>query len=84
MRGRQSYAILKELCVTDTIANNTEEYVQIAVRLGTDSSWRDDIVRRMTSNYSSIYSDTRCVRALEDFYRWIVETQLRAQRRSSD
>jgi predicted O-linked N-acetylglucosamine transferase (SPINDLY family) len=80
MRGRQSSAILKELGVTDTIANNSEEYVQISVRLGTDRSWRDNITQRMAANYSSVYSDTRCVRALEDFYRRTVETRLRAQR----
>jgi protein O-GlcNAc transferase len=79
MRGRQSYAILKELGVTDTIAHDAREYVQIAVRLGADRAWREDIVRRMADNYSSVYSDTRCVRALEDFYRRTAEMRLRAQ-----
>jgi predicted O-linked N-acetylglucosamine transferase (SPINDLY family) len=79
MRGRQTYAILTELGVTDTIAKNAAEYVQIAVRLGTDRTWRDDIVHRMAANYSSVYSDTRCVRALEDFYTRTVDARLRAR-----
>jgi predicted O-linked N-acetylglucosamine transferase (SPINDLY family) len=83
MRGRQSYAILKELGVTDTIASNAAEYIQIAVRLGTDRAWRDDIIQRMVDNYSAVYSDTRCVRALEDFYKRTVDTQLRARRNSA-
>ncbi|HEY4839560.1 MAG TPA: hypothetical protein VIH72_13180 [Candidatus Acidoferrales bacterium] len=73
MRGRHSYAILTELGVTDTIARDAAGYVQIAVRLGVDREWRDNIIRRMTANYSSIYSDVRCVRALEDFYIRFVE-----------
>jgi predicted O-linked N-acetylglucosamine transferase (SPINDLY family) len=83
MRGRQSFAILKELGVTDTIANNATDYVQIAVRLGMDRAWRDDIIQRMAGNYSAVYSDTRCVRALEDFYNRTVETRLLAQQDST-
>lgn len=75
MRGRQSYAILKELGVTDTIAGNTDEYVQIAVRLGTDRTWRENIIERMAANFSSLYSDTRCVRSLEDYFRRTVGTR---------
>ena len=82
MRGRQSYAILTELGVTDTIANDAAEYVQIAIRLGTDRNWRDDIVRRMAGNYPSVYSDTRCVRVLEDFFKRTVEMRLQKQRNS--
>jgi protein O-GlcNAc transferase len=82
MRGRQSYAILKELGVTDTIARDESEYVQIAVRLGVDRTWRDEIVRRMAANYSLIYSDTRSVRALEDFFKRTIETRLQTQTRS--
>jgi protein O-GlcNAc transferase len=83
MRGRQSSAILTELGVTDTIANSAAEYVQIAVRLGVDRTWREDIIHRMAGNYSSIYSDTRCVRALEDFYARTVEMRIRAQEDSA-
>jgi protein O-GlcNAc transferase len=83
MRGRQSYAILKELGVTDTIANDDEDYVRVAARLGTDSPGRRDVIERMASNYSLVYSDTRCVRTLEDFFRRTVDTRLRVQRASS-
>jgi protein O-GlcNAc transferase len=83
MRGRQSYAILTELGVTDTIAQNAAAYVQIAVRLGADPSWSAKIVRRMSDNYSSVYSDARSVRALEDFFKRTVETRWQTQRRSA-
>ena len=77
MRGRQSYAILKQLGVVETIARDKAEYVDIAVRLGTDCIWRESIVRRMVGCYPRLYSDTRCVRALEEFFRRaVIERQL--------
>jgi protein O-GlcNAc transferase len=80
MRGRQSYAILTQLGVTGTIARSREEYVEIAARLGLDRQWREDIIRNMGANHASLFSDTRCVRALEEFYERAVEERLRTQK----
>jgi protein O-GlcNAc transferase len=73
MRGRQSYAILNQLGVTDTIAHDRDQYVDIAVRLGLDPEWRMQIARRMKANYKLLFGDARCVRALEDFFRSAVQ-----------
>jgi protein O-GlcNAc transferase len=72
MRGRHSYGILTQLRITDTIARDKDEYVEIAVRLTADSEWRIDVINRMKSNQARLYSDTKCVRALEDFFRSVV------------
>jgi protein O-GlcNAc transferase len=40
MRGRQSYGMLKILSLTDTIAQDETEYIDIAVKLGLDAEWR--------------------------------------------
>ncbi|HEV2474845.1 MAG TPA: hypothetical protein VGS41_19365, partial [Chthonomonadales bacterium] len=77
MRSRHSSAILTQLGVTETIARDQEDYVEIAVRLGLDSERRKSVVHRIVSSYSNLYSDTRCVRVLEDFYRQAVEERLR-------
>jgi protein O-GlcNAc transferase len=77
MRGRQSSAILSQLDVTETIAQSRNEYVEIAVRLGLDLPWRQRIVERMARGHSRLYEDTRCVRALEAFFRGVVEERLR-------
>ncbi len=79
MRGRQSYAILTQLGVTDTIARNSTEYIEIAVRLGLDKQKRENVIQRMGANYSSLFSDTRCVRVLEDFYKRKVAEKLQSQ-----
>lgn len=68
MRGRHSYAILKMLGVTDTIASSPEEYVEIAVRLGNDESYREEIKEKIKANHHNLYDDLECVRALEKFY----------------
>ncbi len=68
MRGRQSAAILSQLGVTETIARNPDDYVDLAVRLGLDHEWRKRIVQKMKRGHSAVYSDTVCVRALEAFF----------------
>jgi protein O-GlcNAc transferase len=79
MRGRQSAAILTQLGVIDTIARCEAEYVEIAVRLGLDREWRRGVINRMLAGHPKLFSDTRSVRALEQFYRRVVEERLRSQ-----
>jgi predicted O-linked N-acetylglucosamine transferase (SPINDLY family) len=69
MRGRHSYAILKMLGVTDTIAENEAEYIKIALRLGLESEWRNSIVERMIHRHSYLYDDETCVEVLDAFFR---------------
>ena len=78
-RGRQSYAILTQLGVTDTIARDKKEYVDLAVRLGQDTEWRAEIIRRMQEGHPALFQDTRSVRALEDFYQRAVAEVLALQ-----
>lgn len=68
MRGRHSYAILTQLGVTETVAHDPAEYVDLAVRLGSDSEWRKSVIARMRAGFSRLYGDKNCVRALEAFY----------------
>jgi predicted O-linked N-acetylglucosamine transferase (SPINDLY family) len=73
MRGRHSYAILKMLGVEETIAYTEPEYINIAIRLGKDSQWRQNIIEKIESNHQHLYDDTTCVRALEEFYQRIIQ-----------
>jgi predicted O-linked N-acetylglucosamine transferase (SPINDLY family) len=72
MRGRQSYGILKMLGVTETIAKNEAEYIEIAARLGLEPTWRDSIVQQMKQRHSHVYNDRVCIAALEKFYQRVV------------
>ncbi|MEG5056616.1 O-linked N-acetylglucosamine transferase, SPINDLY family protein [Microcoleus sp. A2-C5] len=76
MRGMHAYSFLKMLGVTDTIAQNEEEYIQIAVNLGLDSEWRRDVAQRMSQRHDHLFDDKICVTALEGFYQKIVRERL--------
>lgn len=68
MRGRQSMAILTRMGVTETIATSMDDYVRIAVRLGTDLVWRKEIVERMATCKQRLYDDRESIDYLERFF----------------
>ncbi len=68
MRGRQSSAILGQLGTHLTIARDTTQYVEIAVRLSRDARLRQEVVDQTIKGHANLYSDTRCITALEEFY----------------
>ncbi|MEH2331849.1 O-linked N-acetylglucosamine transferase, SPINDLY family protein [Nostoc sp.] len=71
MRGRHSDSFLKMLGVTDTIAENEAEYIEIAVKLGLDLVWRGTIAERMSQNHDRLFDDKACVAGLEAFYKQV-------------
>lgn len=76
MRGLHAYSFLKMLGVTDTIAKNEVEYIEIAVKLGTDLGWRQDVAERMSQRQCNLFDDRVCVTALEAFYQKVVRERL--------
>jgi protein O-GlcNAc transferase len=68
MRSRHSYTMLKILETTETIANNESEYIDIAVKLGLDPTWRARIVEKMRTRIDYLYNDQVCIQALEKFF----------------
>ena len=76
MRGRHSYGILKMLGVTETIATDEAEYIEIAVRLGLDPKWRQTMANQVKQNQHRVFEDQTCVDALEEFYQRVVYEQL--------
>ncbi|MEG4454180.1 O-linked N-acetylglucosamine transferase family protein [Microcoleus sp. N9_A1] len=76
MRGLHTYSFLKMLGVTDTIAKNEAEYIEIAVKLGRDSKWRQDIAQRMSQRQGNLFDDRVCVTGLESFYQKVVLEKL--------
>jgi predicted O-linked N-acetylglucosamine transferase (SPINDLY family) len=73
MRGRHSDSFLKMLGVTDTIAKNEAEYIEIAVKLGLNPAWRREISERISQGHDRLFDDKTCVAGLEAFYKQIVE-----------
>jgi protein O-GlcNAc transferase len=73
MRGRQSTGILTRVGVTETIAPTLEDYIKIAVKLGLNGEWRGAITTKINKGHQYLYEDTAGIKALEDFYRAIVQ-----------
>ncbi len=73
MRSRHAYGILKMMGLTQTIAKNNAEYIEIAVRLGLEPDWRHEIVQKIYERHSRLYNDRTCVTALESFYKKVVQ-----------
>jgi protein O-GlcNAc transferase len=77
MRGRHSSGILQMLGVTATIADNTATYVEIAVRLGLEPDFRQQIRQKIVAAHGNLYDDRACIAGLEAFFKQVVTDQLK-------
>ena len=66
MRGRLGAGILRRLGLADTIAEDLDAYVQRAVRLCTDNTFRRSIQFRMAENLPSLFDDKSAVAYLQN------------------
>lgn len=64
MRGRQTMAMLKMMGIEQTIATTKDEYVKIAVRLGQDAQFRQQISQQIAENKHKLYEDLKPIRGL--------------------
>jgi predicted O-linked N-acetylglucosamine transferase (SPINDLY family) len=67
MRGRHSHAILTMMGTTETIAGTLDEYIDLAVRLGTECQFRKRVREKISKNKHKVYRDSSCINALEAF-----------------
>ena len=65
MRGRQTYALYKRMGIMDCIVHTPQEYVDKAVRLAADASYREGIRRKICANNHLIFEDIAMIRELE-------------------
>jgi predicted O-linked N-acetylglucosamine transferase (SPINDLY family) len=67
IRGRGTLAHYQHMGIEDCIAESPEQYVEIAVRLGTDPDFRKNISQKICDNASAVLEDEVCVRSLTRF-----------------
>ena len=73
MRSRHSYAFLTMMEVTETIAENETEYINIAVKLADDRLYRAEISDKINKNKRKLYNDMECITSLERFIKSSVD-----------
>jgi predicted O-linked N-acetylglucosamine transferase (SPINDLY family) len=74
MRGRHSTAILKRIGIEETVAADEDDYIRIAVELGSDRDFRRAVRDRMIAGLPHLYDDDECIRGLERFLETAVRT----------
>ncbi|MDO8597375.1 MAG: tetratricopeptide repeat protein [Sulfuricaulis sp.] len=67
MRARQSAGMLSRLELPELIARDQADYVNIALRLGCDKPWREEMSRRIVAGHGRLFDDPEPVAALESF-----------------
>ena len=81
MRGRVTAACYRKMGLEDCIAGSEKEYVDLAVRLGTDPEYRRTMQARILAANSALYDDRDALREIEGFLQTAVETARKGQAR---
>lgn len=67
MRERQTAALLGQLAAGELVADDSDDYVRIATRLGTDAGWRETLSARLLRNAPGLARHEATVAAFERF-----------------
>ena len=67
-RSRFTYASYSRMGMMDCVAKDRQDYVDIALRLGTDRAYRSALREHIIENSACIFEDVGTVRALERFF----------------
>jgi predicted O-linked N-acetylglucosamine transferase (SPINDLY family) len=74
LRSRLTFGMYKKMQITDGIAGSPEEYVDIAVRLGTEADYRTAVRARILEANRVLYEDAEAVREFERFFEEVSRT----------
>lgn len=69
VRGRPTYGCYLKMGMLDCVARDPDDYVGLAVRIGTDRALREDLHRRILERSGTLYSDPAVVTELAGFLR---------------
>jgi len=67
-RGRHTQAMYRKMGILDCIANDLQDYIGIAVRLGCDKAYADDLRARIRAGNGVLYESRRVVEEFERFF----------------
>jgi len=67
MRGRHSYAMLKQMGMDELVATSTQDFIDKLSQLGADSEWRHTVVEKISQNKHRLYRDSTVIEAFDAF-----------------
>ena len=65
--SRFTYAYYKKMGVMDLVCEDSDQYIQLAVRLANDADWKRQIREKILERNGSLYNNPDSVRELEQF-----------------
>ena len=68
MRSRVTYACYRQMGLDDCVASSAQEYVDLAVRLGTDKQYRSQVATKILARNDVLYENHDAVGELEQFF----------------
>jgi predicted O-linked N-acetylglucosamine transferase (SPINDLY family) len=69
MRGRVTAGMYRMMGIDTCIANNLEEYVKIALKLGLNKGHRDEVSRRIKSSNKVLFENSSVIEEFELFFK---------------
>lgn len=67
-RGRHTYAYYKQMDFMECVATDSANYVEIAIRLGTNRSYRRRVSEEILARNDVLYKNMSVVREMEQFF----------------
>jgi cytochrome P450/predicted O-linked N-acetylglucosamine transferase (SPINDLY family) len=74
LRGRITRALYQKIGVMDCVVSSRQGYVDLALELGTNRSYRESVRRKILAANNALYEDLTGIRELEEFFRTAVRT----------
>jgi predicted O-linked N-acetylglucosamine transferase (SPINDLY family) len=68
LRDRITYACYRQMGLADCVATSDADYVRIALRLGTDPAWREQVRAEILARKHRLYEDPVALQELEAFF----------------
>ena len=72
-RGRYTLGCYKKMGLTDCLASDPRQYIEIAVALGTDAAYRSEVVEKIRCASPVLFEDVQAVREHERIFSELVE-----------
>jgi len=69
LRGRLTLGCYRKMGMMDCVAESPGEYVDIAIRLGTDPAYRESIKEKILEKNATLYDDGGVVQELSEFFK---------------
>ncbi len=68
MRGRHTLAFYRRMGLTAPIADTTENYAELAVRVANERAFRDDVRAQIAANSNKLFNEAESIREIEEVW----------------